>query len=171
MSELQLDDPDPLPTQRRYPVNFETDLSYEGYDLSRQLLEEEILSRDEREDIVVLSNYASSVLDTYGEGSQTRMHAYTEGAELHRIICDGAWIYTLVDTLEDRRRCRSWRLGGDSVSWCDDEWRYEEASAVGQRLRELFPLATGSSQGVSELGRITQGKLRLKRALANAILR
>ena len=171
MSELQPDDPDPLPAQRIYPVNFETDLSYEGYDLSAQLLEEEILSRDEREDILALSNYASLVLDEYGEGSQTRMHAYTQSAELHRIIREGAWVYTLIDTLEERRRCRSWRLGGDGVSWCDDEWRYEEASSVVRRLEELFPRIARSSQDESELGRIAQGKQRLKRALANAILR
>jgi hypothetical protein len=171
MSELQLDDPDPLPDTREYPVNFETNQAFDGIS-SRYWLEQEILSRDEREDITQLSNYASDALALHGVGEQTKRHAYVDGAELHRIVLDGAWIYTLIDTLEQRRRCRTWRLGGDGVSWCDDEWRYEEAREVYERLAQLFPLKEQSSNEASgKLAAIRQRRDRAKIALATVILR
>ncbi len=169
MSELQIDDPDPLPERYSYPVNVVTDLPYEGYDLSAKLLLEEILSRDERKDIVALSNNASKVLDIYGEGEPTRRRAYTEGAELYRVIEDGAWIFTLEDTLDDRRRCRQWKLDGEHVSWCDTERRYEEVAAVQDRLLQLFPIDIENAPGPLEFAR--RSGMRIKRALASTILR
>ena len=167
MSECQVDDSDPHPEEYRYPVNTETDLAYEGYELSADLLLQEILSRDEREDIVALSNSASKALDMYGEGQPTRRRAIVEDAKLHRIIEDGAWIFTLEDTLDDIRRCRQWKLDGEHVSWCDTQRRYEEPSAVHDRLLQLFPL-NRENVGIFESAR--RSGTRLKRALATAIL-
>ena len=61
----------------------------------------------------------------YTAKARTRRYAMVERARLDRSYFGGAWIFTLEDTLGGRTRCRSWRLGGDGVSWCDDEWRYE----------------------------------------------
>ncbi len=175
MSELQLDDPEPDPSPRFYAENYQTGEAYDDYDLSAYLLEQEVLSRDEREEIVLLSNDASKVLDVYGEGENTRRYAMVERARLDRVVLNGAWIFTLEDTLGGRTRCRSWRLGGDGVSWCDDEWRYEEASAVHARLMELFPLEKTGDDQPAELAnrfeKIQRSALRLKRELARAIFR
>ena len=168
MSELQLDDPDPLSRTRDYFENYETGLTYEGYELSGDLLRQEIESRDEREAIRSLSNYAALVLEQRGEGEPTRCRVITEQAELIRIIHNGGWIYTFKDNAGDVPRCRSWLLGGEGISWCDNEWRYEEASSVQARMEVLMPLQTIE---VPEPRRLSATPARIKRALAASILR
>lgn len=170
MSELQLDDPDPFSRWRDYSENYETGLTYEGYELSMDLLQQEIESRDERDAIRTLSNYASLVLDVRGEGEPTRRMLITEHAQLYRLIADGSWIYTFKDTAGENPRCRSWKLGGEGVSWCDDELRYEEASSVQARLETLLPLALKTVE-VPLPRRMGATSARLKRALASSILR
>ena len=170
MSEVQLDDPDPFSRKREYYENYETGLAYDGYELSMDLLRQEIESRDEREAIRSLSNYASLVLEERGEGEPTRRKLVTEQAELHRLIINGNWIYTFRDTAGKNPRCRSWKLGGEGVSWCDDELRYEEASSVQARLETLLPLTLNTVE-VPLPRRMGTTSARVKRALASTILR
>jgi hypothetical protein len=150
-----------------------TGKAYDDYDLASDLLDREIVSRDEREDIKRLSNEASTILEMYGEGENTRRRAEVPDGQLTRVVLDGAWIFTLEDTLDERHRCRSWRLGGEGVSWCDDEWRYEEAAAVYERLMQLFPLqkVTEIDATMSRLDSIRRQGSFLKRELARAIFR
>lgn len=165
MSELQIDDPDPLPTYGGYRMNYETGLVYEGNDLSADLAEQERASF-EREAITSLSNYTSRVVEsTYGVGSQTERRAILGETEVYRKIVDSAWIFGIIDTDNGVRRCRAWVLGGDGVSWCDDEERYEPAGDVLERLKSTFPLEDEKAEKVSS------ARLGVRRMLARIGLR
>ena len=159
MSELQIDDPDPLPDRFQYPVSMTTDLAYEGHDLSADLAEQERIGL-ERESISRLSNYASRVLESsYGIGGPTERRAIFGKTELYRKVLDGDWVFSIVDTEQGKRRCRAWTLGGVSISWCEDEWRYEPGDDVLRRLAGTFPLIDETQQEIP-------AKSRTKRALA-----
>jgi len=149
MSELQLDDPDPLPIDREQIWNS---------------AEFERLRIDERETIATLSNYASGILEgDRAVGRQTDRRIVTEKGELSRRIEEGLWAFKFVDTLEGRRRCRSWELGGKNVNWCRDERRHEPAEDVLMRLEEVFaPQDAEDSKDISP----EQSTSRLKRILA-----
>ena len=147
MSELQLDDPDPL------PIDSEPIWNSAEFDRVRI---------DEHEIIAALSNYASEILESSRAiGRQTDRRIVTDKGELSRQIGEGSWAFKFIDTLEGRRRCRSWELGGRSVNWCRDERRYEPADEVLARLEDVFSLQeneltkdSNSEQPVSRLKRI-----------------
>lgn len=136
---LQDDDPDPLPERYTYPVNLQTDLAFDDVELVRDLAERERIGF-EKQAVAKLSNYTSRVLNEYGEGVLSNRQIRRDEVELYRRITDGAWSFAFIDTIEGRRRCRAWALGGDSVSWCEDEQRYEPADEVLARLSGAFPM-------------------------------
>jgi hypothetical protein len=137
MSELlQDDDPDPQPSAaRRYPINYQTELAYEDDGLASELAH-----LQEIEDIHALSMLASRLLEgDLASGPQTNRQLQVGEASLRRHISDGAWKYVFEDCSEEGvARCRAWRLGGDSVSWCKQEQRHEPAHEVMERLAATF---------------------------------
>ena len=99
-----------------------------------------------------------------------RRSQLVEAAELHQLTTDGMWIFSLIDRVDGRERCRQWRVGGDYMSWCDDERRYEEVATVHSRLNELFPVDTdNASAGIIQ--HVRRSSARLKRAFASVALR
>ncbi len=137
MSELQIDDPDPEPqpdTASEYPINLQTGLAFDDDELVNDLAE--------RQGIYYLSAYANKLIESdLGEGDLRRRRIVTEDAELYRIItASNTMLFTFIDTLDGKRRCRAWIAEGVGVSWCEEQKRYEPADEVLARLKDTFAL-------------------------------
>ncbi len=133
---LQDDDSEPHPvTAREYCVNYQTDLTYEDDGLATELA-----YLQEVQDIQILSALASQLLERdAASGDQTNRVLRVDNASLKRQISDGSWRYTFEDyNNEGQARCRVWRLGGDSVNWCENEQRYEPAREIMERIAATF---------------------------------
>lgn len=162
MSELlQDDDPDPHPGTNERPINWQTNLAFDDNELADSLAE--------REGVFYLSDYADRVIESaQGEGELAKRKVITENAELYRLIIgNGIKQFTFIDTLEGRRRCRAWNVGGVGVSWCEDEQRYEPAKEVLERLEATFPIVDACHE---QSVRNQSGSI-LKRLLAAVALR
>lgn len=166
MSELQIDDdPDPQPSRREYPINWETGLAFDDHDLVAELAE--------REGVYRLTVYADRVIESeLGEGETTKRRLVTDDAQLYRTSTpSGAKLYAFYDTLEDSRRCRAWKSGDSGVSWCENELRYEPANEVLARLESVFPVSMNDEAEYSIDKRPRNISMRLKRQLAAVIMR
>lgn len=132
MSELQLDDPDPLPSTLEYP-----DDNYAGSHRSKAEVS------TEREGIIGLSNCASRILESdIAVGVQTERHAVAEGGMLRRQINDGTWMYSFVYSQSGVKQRYTWRLADNDASWSR---KYSESlDDVRTRLEEVFYGGEGS---------------------------
>ena len=126
MSELQLDDPDPLPSKLEYPDNNYANSYHARAELSA-----------EREGIVGLSNCASSILDSdVAVGVQTERHAVAKGGMLRRQINNGTWVYSFVDVQAGVKQRYTWRIDDNDASWSR---KYPESlDDVRARLEDVF---------------------------------
>lgn len=152
MSELlQLDDPEPLPSTLEYPENYHHN---PGYEL------------DERQSIINLSNYASSILDSdIAVGVQTERQVTAKDGMLRRQINEGIWTFSFVDIRDGQKHRYAWRSHDKHVGWAG---RFpESADDVRARIEEIF---VSEDDGAVEI-QPGQSRPRLSRILAALSLR
>jgi len=157
MSEF-LADEDPEP-QSRYPVNYETGLAYEGYDLS-----DYYAALQEKEAVGRLSVTVDAVLKRYKhEDDGSDCYLKTDEHMLRRRMIprevEGRVIeraaYWFVDRREDTDYCRSWSIDGDEVNWCHNEERHEPAADVMEHILQVFPMNERPVPARRSMGAVT----------------
>ena len=138
MSEIVVEeDPEPL-SVNGYPVNIETGLAFDGYDLA-----DDLALQEDRAEVVKLSLEADAILARAGHGLEDEDVQVEEGRHrLRRRIRtydDGEHLRTLksyfyIDSSQKPRYCRQWTNESEKINYCLNEQRHERAYFVRTHL-------------------------------------
>ncbi len=141
MSEIVVEE-DPEPLSGIYPINLETGLSFDGYDLADDLARQE-----DRTEVVKLSLEADAILARAGHGLNEEDVVVEESTQRLRrrvkIYRDGEHMRTLktyfyIDSSQEPRYCRQWTNESERINYCLNEQRHERAFFVRQKLEGAF---------------------------------
>lgn len=162
MSEIVVED-DPEPLSGTYPINLETGLSFDGYDLA-----EDLARQEDKTEIVKLSLEADAILARAGYGLgeedvQVVEHPHHLRRRI-RIYNDGEHFRTLktyfyIDSSQDPRYCRQWTNESERINYCLDEQRHERAFFVRAHLESGFPEPEEAPIAPRRLGKRVLAKL------------